>query len=175
MSALDFSERLLLSTMEILFDGRTLEEDETLSQIAGELHVLFVPIPSVECSSRKSSGLACPEEGLLVVKIPDGVMHIEAKAFQCCRLLVKVTIPETVTHIFEFAFRGCGSLTSLNIPDSLTWIGTSAFSGCKFSTLTLPRSHLSYVERGAFQFCDSLVSLELPKTLTVIEEQVGHG
>lgn len=35
-------------------------------QIAGELHVLFVPIPSVECSSRKSSGLACPEEGLLV-------------------------------------------------------------------------------------------------------------
>lgn len=37
MSALDFSERLLLSTMEILFDGRTLEEDETLSQVAGKM------------------------------------------------------------------------------------------------------------------------------------------
>ena len=71
--------------------------------------------------------LFCPRGKMGHFIIPDGVVIIEAFAFNDCRRLTNVTIPNSVNEIDICAFDGCVSLR-LNIPDSVTRIGKHAFA-----------------------------------------------
>lgn len=63
-------------------------------------------------------------------RIPEGIVEIEAEAFDGCGELRSVTIPKSVKRIGEVAFRDCVSLEELTIPASVEEIEHSAFFCC---------------------------------------------
>ena len=52
--------------------------------------------------------------------IPNGVMTIEEKTFECCKNLTSITVPNGVTSIGRRALKGCNRLISIY------FIGTKA-------------------------------------------------
>ena len=77
-------------------------------------------------------------------------MAIGMLAFSGCSALKYVRIPEGVVSINAFAFSGCNSLVSIVLPESLRQIGSDAFSGCqKLSVLSIPQN-VSFIGSDAF-------------------------
>ena len=92
--------------------------------------------------------------------IPEGVVEIQAQAYEKLGLLTAVSFPSTLKKIGEKAFAGtlltaldipgnveeigmqafsyCRSLTRLDLYDGLRFIGTQAFEGCPIQTVFIP-------------------------------------
>ena len=70
--------------------------------------------------------------------VPEGVHHIEAKAFHECKWLTKITFPENLKTIEDSAFYGCERLTEITLPINVQYIGWDAFGNCpNLKTITL--------------------------------------
>lgn len=128
------------------------------------------------------------------VVIPEGVVAIEARAFERCSKLTSVTIPETVVSVGAHAFESCSKLTSVSIPGSVVEIGDFAFNGCNqlksvefaeglqrigeeaFNACHMESIHLpdtlTEIGKGAFINCYFLKTAELPHGLTAISEEM---
>ena len=132
------------------------------------------------------------------VVLPNGLKQIDQYAFYGCHLLSDIEIPNTVEQIGYVAFENCRSITAITIPDSVTEIGGSAFNGCSsLEKVIIPNSVVSVGQRvfsgctqlktagpiggdynieynwaiipdNAFNDCRSLVSIQLPNTVTSI-------
>lgn len=50
------------------------------------------------------------------MRVPDGIISIEADAFSSCEKLTSISIPNSVTSISRSAFDGCSRLTNVTIP-----------------------------------------------------------
>ena len=76
------------------------------------------------------------------MNIPDSVTRIGRGAFLDCHSLASVTMGNGVIVIDARAFEVCTSLASIAIPDSVTSIGDAAFSSCiGLTSVTMGQQH----------------------------------
>ena len=127
------------------------------------------------------------------------VVSIDQWAFYACTMLKSVVIPSTVTSIGMSAFHDCENLVDVYIPSSVTTVEGSAFSYTKWfdnlpdgevyinNTLyrykgTAPENTKIVVKDGTNRIAgltfwnqSNIVSIELPQSLTVIEQCAFEG
>ena len=101
------------------------------------------------------------------VTLSEGLTYIGAGAFgySTCKT---IKIPASVTRLDEEALHG--DFTSITFAEgsALESIGDRAFRGCDITSLTLP-STVESLGHKVFQACDSLVSVEIPASVTSIQ------
>ena len=127
---------------------------------------------------------------LTSIEIPANVETIGWNAFGNCQALTTVTFEKgSQLKIIWYganigAFQNCTSLTSIEIPASVEIIGWSAFQGCTaLTTVTFEKgSQLKEIgngkypsDYGAFSDCTSLISIEIPASVEIIEDGAFHG
>lgn len=117
-------------------------------------------------------------ENYAMVKVPDTlhgypVTAIGSHAFYNSQRLEKVYLPATVTTIGDYAFASCPVLDVVEMP-GVTAIGTSAFENCGLHKIALPKG-LTTAGKRAFAECQSLYSVQVPASLTVIPEEMFTG
>eukprot|EP00980_Cylindrotheca_fusiformis_P025961 scaffold14995_cov92-Cylindrotheca_fusiformis.AAC.3 len=136
------------------------------------------------------------KETLTHLRVDFSVRAIPERAFKDCQALTHVLLPETLSRIGESAFRGCedlsfvqfvsrsGSLVIPSIKDSIKdasivfperkklQIDKYAFSNCYSLRIVVVCSVSTILGEGVFQCCLSLISVELPEGLEVIETRL---
>ena len=147
-----------------------------------------VTIPETVDSIQENAFYYC--SALESIHLPEGIRYLKG-TFNRCTSLKEVNIPSTVTYIgrgVEGCFNKC-PFTQITIPDGVTIIGFGSFSGVPLEEIKLP-SKLKTIESYAFDGTklkrvvvpegvtsigerafgsDSLVLLDLPSTLLVID------
>ena len=92
------------------------------------------------------------------IVIPEGVRHIDNKAFDNGQYLSSVTLPNSLISIGEGAFNGCSELREVIFGDSpqLESIGYEAFRYCSLlESITIPAS-VNTIAPDAFRACYEL-------------------
>lgn len=101
------------------------------------------------------------------VTLSEGLTYIGAGAFgySTCKT---IAIPASVTRLEAEALHG--DFTSITFAEGskLESVGDQAFRGCDITTLTLP-STVKSLGHTVFQACNSLVSVEIPASVTEIQ------
>lgn len=101
------------------------------------------------------------------VTLSEGLTYIGAGAFgySTCKT---IEIPASVTRLDKEALHG--DFTSITFAEGskLESIGDRAFRGCDITSLILP-STVKSLGHKVFQACDSLVSVEIPASVTEIQ------
>ena len=136
--------------------------------------------------------------GLIIPTIPKDskLVSIGNSAFSGCSNLISITIPESVMSIGDYAFHSCRNLTSIILsrnsslaligdgafwstpwlddqPDGVVYIGNVLY---KFKGLMPENTSIDIKEgtisvvAGAFMDCDRLISIIIPKSVTLIGE-----
>ena len=141
-------------------------------------------------------------QNLTGIILPSGLTRIELGVFTGCSKLKTITIPDGVTYIDYHAFSYCTALTTVTIPDSILYIASNAFDGCDNLTyreydngyylgntnnpyLVLMdvndvasfeiNSATKIINSSAFYYCSSLESITIPKSITLIEEDLFYN
>mmetsp|Transcript_29182 Transcript_29182/g.70429 ORF Transcript_29182/g.70429 Transcript_29182/m.70429 type:complete len:689 (-) Transcript_29182:17-2083(-) len=126
-----------------------------------------------------------------------GLTTIGIGAFEDCSLLQEIDIPSTVIEIKTNAFWSCQSLRKLKLPEGLQIVGVGAFAYCEFETVVYPSTLLEirdgafhwnsglttvYLKEGlkkigkdAFSHCESLVNVNIPRTVNEISKGCFDG
>jgi hypothetical protein len=111
---------------------------------------------------------------LTQVQLPDNLESIGSYAFSECEQLTQIALPTSVTTIGESAFSFSG-LEEIVLPDSATNLGQDIFSFCfNLQTVTLP-SGMTRIPMGFLRYCESVTQLEIPETVTAIEDGAFQG
>ena len=126
---------------------------------------------------------------LISISLPRTIKSIGDAAFEKCKKLQSIIIPDGLTSIGDAAFEDCEMLKSITIPENVTSIGTKAFFGCDSLSICWNAKKCSsnqlgfgvkscifgdsveYIPPKLLQGINSLVSVTLPKGLTVIEDK----
>lgn len=88
---------------------------------------------------------------LELIKLPDTVVEILARAFEECSNLYEIIIPKNTKTIGASALQGCTKLETINIPASVTSIGSAALANCKsLKTIVIEEGNTYY---GMVQDC----------------------
>lgn len=114
-------------------------------------------------------------EYLKQVVLPAGIVSIEERAFNNCKVLESISLPEGLKTIGMNAFFECRALTSLELPTTLESIGSHAFGYCvSLTNLVLPES---VKEIGVGTFTDNLKmeSITIPSQITTIPTSMFSG
>ena len=118
------------------------------------------------------------------ITIPNSVTKIEDYAFHYCTSLDSVTIYDSVTSINEWAFDGCESLKDVyvNIKDLAVFSSSNVICGniggdkhlfvdvCELTKLVIPNGVTTIGEKAFFR-CRSIVSVDIPNSVTNIENR----
>lgn len=101
------------------------------------------------------------------VTLSEGLTYIGAGAFgySTCKT---IEIPASVTRLDEEALHGDFTSITFAKGSKLESIGDRAFRGCDITSLTLP-STVKSLGHKVFQACNSLVSVEIPASVTNIQ------
>lgn len=121
------------------------------------------------------------------IVIPEGVTHVNDRAFTGCCCLKTLYLPSTLKYIGDTAFAGCRSLEQVHIPDAATWCGITFGSGkLSISVDTNPASNaelyfgdtlaenvvipqgVTEIKSNAFKYCKKIKSVTLPDGLEFI-------
>ena len=99
--------------------------------------------------------------------IPEGITHIQDRAFYKCKKLVRVVFPSTLVYIGESAFLGCESLEKIVLPPSLRLIDTSAFMSCRnLSSISLGNGVITIKQKA---FCGTAIeSITIPNSVYAV-------
>lgn len=103
------------------------------------------------------------------VEMPDSVKTIEAGAFQECSSLREIYLPEGLEGIGQNAFKSSG-LESVTLPSSLKKQGYESFGSCNNLKSVTISEGIKTVSRAVFKDCNNLSEINLPSTVTTIEE-----
>ena len=94
-------------------------------------------------------------------------------AFQNCKSLVSITIPVSVEEIGQSAFSGCVGLKTIIFEKGCKLKKLSGgFKSMYYGTST---SNQIYAQLGCFKNCSSLLSVEIPASVEIIESGVFLG
>ena len=118
------------------------------------------------------------------VVLPEGLVRIEANAFQCSTIK-SLTVPSSLRTIAQGAFARCKGLKTVRLNEGLTSLGTEerrkdgeeqngVFEGCEFESIELP-STLRRIEDCAFRDCLYLLDIRLPDGLEYIGKECFAG
>ena len=133
--------------------------------------LLSVEIPdsviTINYSNYSGGGAFSDCDNLQEVIIGDGLQSIQSHTFNGCPKLESVIIGNSVETIGSYAFSG-SAIETIVIPDSTKKIDNWAFQGCKLLSAVKLGDGLETIGYGAFNDCDSLLSIELPDSLTTI-------
>lgn len=130
----------------------------------------YTSIDGVLYDEAMTNLIKCPSGKAGSVTIPDTVTLLSWHAFDACRNLEQLTIGRGITAIGPYTFQDSTSLVTLNFASgsALVSIGDWAFASCQsLVAIDLP-SNLEVIEDSAFQNCEALVSVVLPSGLTTI-------
>lgn len=88
-----------------------------------------------------------------------------------------LVLSEGIKKLGRNAFLSCQSLTSVALPDSLVEIGLHAFYNCiNLETVEIGSdSQLTTIGYGAFTYCHKLKTVNIPSTVTMIDESAFLG
>ncbi len=137
-------------------------------------------------------------QGLTMLKkvtLPEGLLEINAYAFESCVALEEINFPSTLTTIRDSAFFSCNGLKEIVLPKSVTILEDYAFYACdNLQVLTLYKTSdismvfdlsaivkvtigegVSYIDESAFEYCETLTEVSLPSTLTSIKAYAFYG
>ena len=122
---------------------------------------------------------------LTSIDIPNSVTSIEECAFLNCPSLTSITIPSSVANIGERAFSLCSGLTSVIVDENNSVYDSRSncnavietatnrlIFGCKNSVI--PNS-VTCIGVGAFGNCSDLTSIDIPTSVTSIENGAFFG
>ncbi len=135
-------------------------------EIPGHIHGLPVIIGS-------SAFTTAEKRTLTNVTLDEGIVKIEANAFNGCKKLSSVTLPETLVEIGNSAFYQCG-FTSVEIPASVEKIGEKAFGTmlgqlAKLTSVTFAENgNLREIGTGAFMYQPLGGELHIPASVETI-------
>lgn len=94
--------------------------------------------------------------------------------FASCHSLKKITLPYSITSIELAAFYECSELEEIIKFDNITKIRSGAFQNCsKLKEFKLPK--LQELESSTFEGCKSLISLEIPESITTLPKAFAQG
>ena len=128
---------------------------------------------------------ALSETGLVNVTIPENVSDLYMdRLFQNCVSLetVEILMDGTLT-IEDSMFEGCTNLKSVTFPQreenatsgGVTTVASKAFKDCVNLTTLSNFDQLKYIHEFAFENCSSLETLNIPATITRIDENPFIG
>ena len=100
------------------------------------------------------------------IVFPEGLVEIEAYAFENCQALATFNFPTTLTTIGDSAFSYSG-IQVLDIPDTVTHIGEWAFQANPLTSVSVGEG-LGMLARCTFAGCTALSEVQLRNTLDSI-------
>jgi len=113
------------------------------------------------------------DEGIL--KIAEGTLKINERAYYENDEIVKVIFPESLKEIGEEAFASCHNIKEIVCPNNLEVIGPGAF----FENINLEKlvlnEGLKTIYDGAFLSCKKIKKIEFPKSLKKIPTMCFYG
>lgn len=89
------------------------------------------------------------------------------RLFQYCTTLTNINL-QNVTKVSDYEFSNCGLSGDLSLPN-LTSLGTLAFKSSKISSISNLGETITKIPICCFQNCPNLVSVNIPLTVTEIE------
>lgn len=120
--------------------------------------------------------------------LPDNVIAVEASAFEGCTALKTLKMGKNLGYINKNGFSGCTGLTEVTFNDKISGLGGGVFSDCTSlkAISGIPTTIKDWVEGNEegtgygfgnemFAGCTSLISVELPSSLTTIPEGLCNG
>lgn len=134
-------------------------QDGTI-EVPGEIKDLPVVIGEGAFSGNKE---------LIDVELDEGIVGIEANAFNQCSYVQTLHLPDTLRFIGDGAFYKCSKIENLRLPDALKYIGKSAFESLYVTELTIPAS-VGTIDYRAFNNCTKLQHLTLSEGLHELGE-----
>lgn len=97
--------------------------------------------------------------------------------FSNCKKLKTVNFKNNQTsYVYPNVFDGCSSLTGITLPSKIWYISEEMFKDCsslkyvKFNDYDASNAAINLVQRNAFNGCSNLQSLELPASLTSLDQ-----
>ncbi|MBD5100051.1 MAG: leucine-rich repeat protein [Clostridiales bacterium] len=73
--------------------------------------------------------------------VADGVVMINARAFEDCKSLERVYLPDSVKDISFRAFAGCVNIREFKVPQNIEFMGGQMFSGwTEYQTIYVPKT-----------------------------------
>ena len=114
----------------------------------------------------------CGRRDLVHINIPSGVKEIQKGAFWMCKSIQTIDLPNGLVSIGDFAFCSCSSLSKLDLPAQLDTIGYLAFDGCvNWISPNIYETSIQQISHDCFGACFKIQTLELPETVTKIEDR----
>ena len=116
---------------------------------------------------------------LMQIKIPDNVTKIGSTAFISCKKLQDVSLPKNLTCIGAWAFYDCDGLEEINVPCNIKEIPNTFYWGdWRYGCIFAECDNLKEINfdegittvPSIFGSCKSLESVEIPDTVTTIED-----
>ena len=106
-----------------------------------------------------------------------GITQLINDAFYGCTSLAEITLPASLTSIGSYAFSGCESITYLKFGSALKTISEYSFSNCKNLKIVdgFENTVITTTSWNTFYGCTSLQSIQLPESLTTIDDSAFNG
>ena len=163
-----------INLTKVIFNGNSRIEKISYSAFRGCEALTSIEIPDSVTVIEESAFYEC--KGLEKVVIGNGVKTIEDYAFNSCESLKYITFGSSVESIGYESFYGCSALKKLDLPASLISMGKYAFGNCvKLQNISFAvGSKLEKISYSAFRNCVKLISVEIPDSVTVIEDSAFY-
>lgn len=181
-SVTKISSRVFCPTFDNLsrFEGKFASEDGRCLIVDGVV-TAFAPadltsytVPS-GVTTIGAYAFSTSTDYLKQVVLPAGIVSIEERAFNNCKILESISLPEGLKTIGMNAFTDCRAIASLELPTTLESIGSHAFSYCvSLTNLVLPES-VKEIGVGAFMENLKMESFAIPPQITAIPSSMFAG
>lgn len=102
--------------------------------------------------------------------IPNSVEIIGESAFYGCRKFTSLTLSESLTEIENNTFCECDEMRGdLVIPESVIWVDNEGFNRCAFDGTLYLSPNMPYVLTGSFMECYNLTGIVIPEGVQFVD------